>query len=135
MNTAPTLTAGEVIDRARAAKIAEQQASFEQLEMALSWALLHPCPAAGVPAHWGDLHLHGHLHGESVTPLAGEGAPWVAEFAPADLGAALGLSLEAAKQLIADALELAYRLPRAARPGRRRDGAGVAGASNRGADL
>ncbi len=46
------------------------------------------------------------------TPLAGPGAPWVAEFAPADLGAALGISLDAARSLVGDALELAHRLPR-----------------------
>ena len=36
----------------------------------------------------------------------------MAEFAPADLAAALGISHDAARQLLADALELAYRLPR-----------------------
>ncbi len=72
------------------------------------WARLHPCPAEETPAHWGQLDLHG----ESVCPLAGEGAPWVAEFAPAELGAALGIGVEAAKQLLGDALELAHRLPR-----------------------
>ena len=40
------------------------------------------------------------------------GAPWVAEFAPVDLAAALGITHDAARQLIADALELDYRLPR-----------------------
>ena len=45
-------------------------------------------------------------------PLAGPGAPLVDEFAPASLAAALGITLEAAKQLLADALELTYRLPR-----------------------
>ncbi len=67
-----------------------------------------PCPAEEVPAHWGQRDLHG----ESVCPLAGVGAPWVAEFAPAELGAALGIGVEAAKQLLGDALELAHRLPR-----------------------
>ncbi len=37
---------------------------------------------------------------------------WSTKFAPASLGAALGITLDAAKQLIADALELTYRLPR-----------------------
>ena len=76
--------------------------------MALVWARLHPCPVDEVPAHWGEVDLHGG----SVCPLAGVGAPWVAEFAPADLGAALGISVDAAKQLLGDALELAHRLPR-----------------------
>ncbi len=42
----------------------------------------------------------------------GPGAPWVAEFAPVDLAAALGITHDAARQLIADALELDYRLPK-----------------------
>ncbi len=36
----------------------------------------------------------------------------MAEFAPAELAAALGISLDAGRQLVADALELTYRLPR-----------------------
>ena len=97
-----------MIDRVHAARHTEQAAAYEQLDLALAWALLHPCPAEEYPAHWGEPNLHE----ETVTPLAGEGAPWVAEFAPADLGAALGISLDAAKTLIGDALELGYRLPR-----------------------
>ena len=108
MDTTPTLTPSEVIDRVRAARHTEQAAAYEQLHLALQWALLHPCPATELPAHWGQPNLHD----EDVTPLAGPGAPWVAEFAPADLGAALGISLDAAKTLIGDALELRYRLPR-----------------------
>ncbi len=81
---------------------------MRQLELALVWARLHPCPVGGTPAHWGEVDLHG----ETVCPLAGPGAPWVAEFAPADLGAALGLSTDAARLLLGDALELAHRLPR-----------------------
>ena len=76
--------------------------------MALVWARLHPCPVDETPAHFGEVDLHG----ESVCPLAGVGAPWVAEFAPADLGAALEITVDAAKQLLGDALELAHRLPR-----------------------
>ena len=106
--TAPGITPAEVIERARQARQSEHRAAAEQLAMALAWARLHPCPADEVPAHWGEVDLHG----EGVLPLAGEGAPWVAEFAPADLGAALGISVDAAKQLLGDALELAHRLPR-----------------------
>src|SRR5687768_12715746 len=107
MDTA-TLTATEVIDRVRAARATAQAAAVEELEMALEWARLHPCPSQETPAHWGEVDLHG----EGLVPLAGPGAPWVAEFAPADLAAALGISHDAARQLVADALELAHRLPR-----------------------
>ena len=67
------------------------------------WARLHPCPANETPAHWGEADLHD----EGLVPLAGPGAPWVAEFAPVDLAAALGITQDAGRQLIADALELA----------------------------
>lgn len=71
-------------------------------------AQLHPCPTGQTPAGWGDVDLHG----EGVVPLAGPGTPWVAEFAPADLAAALGMTMDQAKVLMGDALELHYRLPR-----------------------
>ena len=127
MNATPVLTTTEVIDRVRAARRAEQRAAVEQLELALVWAHLHPCPANELPAHWGEADLHG----ENLSPLAGPGAPWVAEFAPADLAAALGITHDAARQLIADALELAHRLPRLWAPGPGRRGPGVAGPADR----
>ena len=107
MDTTPTLTATEVIDRVHAARSKEHQGAIEQLELAVQWALLHPCPSNEWPAHWGDPSID-----ETVTPLAGPGAPLVAEFAPADLAAALNITLDAGRQLVADGLELTYRLPR-----------------------
>ena len=71
----------------------EQQAAVEQLELALEWARLHPCPANETPAHWGEADLHD----EGLVPLAGPGAPWVAEFAPVDLAAALGITHDAGR--------------------------------------
>jgi len=73
-----------------------------------------------VAAHWADLHpvLEGDRDGfgvpgmEQLVPLAGEGTPEVAEFAPAGLAAALGISTYAGQQLVGDALELRHRLPR-----------------------
>jgi hypothetical protein len=82
-----------------------------------------------VAAHWADLHAvlpddtrggdaAGHRSGmviggtERLVPLAGPGAPAVAEFAPAELGAALGMSTHAAGVLVGNALELRHRLPR-----------------------
>ena len=108
MATATTLTPTEVIDRVRAARTAQQQAAVEELELALEWARLHPCPAEETPAHWGEADLHD----KGLVPLAGVGAPWVAEFAPVALAAALGITHDAGRQLIADALELDHRLPR-----------------------
>jgi hypothetical protein len=48
---------------------------------------------------------------EQAVRFGGQGTPKVAEFAAAEFGARLGLSPYAARQLIADALDLAYRLP------------------------
>src|SRR4051794_32635829 len=103
----PTLTAAAVIDGVRAARDDEHAAAVRQLQLTVEWALLHPCPANEWPAHWGDPRLD-----EQVIPLAGVGAPLVAEWAPADLAAALNITLDAARLLVADALELVYRLPR-----------------------
>jgi hypothetical protein len=50
--------------------------------------------------------------GERARRFGGEGTPEVAEFAAANLGARLGLSTYAGRELIADALDLATRLPR-----------------------
>ncbi|MBA3310729.1 MAG: HNH endonuclease, partial [Nocardioidaceae bacterium] len=69
-------------------------------------------------AHWAD--LHGHLDDpdgralpgmEELVRLGGESTPEVAEFAPAELGAELAMSDFAARQLVADALDLRHRLP------------------------
>ncbi len=71
-------------------------------------------------AHWADLHgdldtdpdRHALPGMEQLVQLGGDGTPEVAEFAPAELGAELAMSPFAARQLIADALDLRHRLPR-----------------------
>src|SRR3954468_1049840 len=103
------LTASEVIDGVRQARDDEHTAALRQVEFAVRWALLNPCRDE-YPAGWED--DHGIFATASRAPLAGAGAPLVDEFAPASFAAALGISLEAAKQRMADALELVYRLPR-----------------------
>jgi len=78
-------------------------AEVDVLRAALAWADLHPAEAVepGPVFGW-----------ELVVPFAGEGAPEVAEFAPMELGAALGISTDSARGLMTDALELAHRLKR-----------------------
>ena len=51
-------------------------------------------------------------YGDQGMPLAGEGAPLVAEFAVTEFAAAIGLSTDAGKRYVGHALELRYRLPR-----------------------
>ncbi len=52
--------------------------------------------------------------GERPRRFGGEGTPLVAEFSPGTLGGRLGVSTSAARALMADALDIAHRLPRIA---------------------
>ena len=51
-------------------------------------------------------------HGETGIPVAGPGAPLVAEFSVTEFAAAIGLPTEAGKAYLGEAVELRYRLPR-----------------------
>ena len=82
------------------------RAEARLLEVAAHYADLHPVPARQRP---GVVILPGM---ENVFVCGGEGCPEVAEFAPAELGAALGMSTSAATSLMEDALALRHRLPR-----------------------
>ena len=50
-------------------------------------------------------------HGETGLPVAGPGAPLVAEFSVTEFAAAIGLPTEAGKAYLGEAVELRYRLP------------------------
>lgn len=97
-----------VLDAAKDALAARMRADVALLVAACDWAVLHPATGAGDYAGFGD----DSLFGEALVPLAGEGAPLVAEFAPAELAAVLGWTTEPVKELMGDALELRHRLPR-----------------------
>jgi hypothetical protein len=100
------LTAAELLALARDRKAAEDQAAADLLEVAARWADLHPPESIHDAAAF---TVPGCEHEE---PIAGEGAPLVAEFCVAELGTVLGISSTAAKKLIGQALELRHRLPR-----------------------
>jgi hypothetical protein len=100
------LTASELLALARNRKAAEDQAAADLLEVAARWADLHPPESIHDAA---SFTVPGCEHEE---PIAGEGAPLVAEFCVAELGTVLGISSTAAKKLIGHALELRHRLPR-----------------------
>ena len=51
-------------------------------------------------------------YGDTGMPVAGEGAPLVAEFAITEFAAAIGVSTDAGKRYVGHALELRHRLPR-----------------------
>lgn len=80
------------------AEIESRRAERRRLRYALRWAELHP--ADPTDAVRGD-----------VEPAGGDGTPEIEEFTAEPLGAAFEITTHAARQLIADALNLSYRLP------------------------
>jgi hypothetical protein len=77
------------------------------LTQAVEWARLHEVTDADEAATWPAGHGL-----DTGIPLAGAGAPLVSEFAVAELATALGLSTGSGRNLLAQAVELAHRLPR-----------------------
>nr|WP_300052251.1 HNH endonuclease signature motif containing protein [uncultured Nocardioides sp.] len=100
------LTARDLLALARDRKAAEDGAAADLLVVAARWADLHPPESIHDAAGFA---VPGCEHEE---PIAGEGAPLVAEFCLAELGTVLGVSTVAAKKLVGHALELRHRLPR-----------------------
>lgn len=94
--------AAGVLTRATDAHAARLAAEVAELDAAVEWAALHPVSRSDVLESSG---------GERTMSLAGEGAPCIAEFAIAELALRLDVSTETGRHLIADALELAHRLP------------------------
>ena len=100
------LSASAVLSAIRAQRVDEERAAAAQLVLAAQWADLHPPESIHDAAAF---TVPGCEHEE---PIAGEGAPLVAEFCVAELGTVLGVSTTAAKKLVGHALELRHRLPR-----------------------
>ncbi|MBD3927291.1 DUF222 domain-containing protein [Nocardioides cavernae] len=100
------LTASAVLSAIRAQRVDEERAAAAQLVLAAQWADLHPPESIHDAAAF---TVPGCEHEE---PIAGQGAPLVAEFCLAELGTVLGVSTTAAKKLVGHALELRHRLPR-----------------------
>jgi hypothetical protein len=99
------LDAAATLDRLSANRAVRETAEVDDLQCAIHWAAMHG--ALDVAA--GSRALPG---AEALIPLGGEGTPQVAEFAPAEFGAELGISPHSARVLIGDALDLAHRLPK-----------------------
>ena len=96
----------EVLGFARSSKAEADRAQANLLVAAVTWAEQHPPESIGLEATWTA------AGGDTGLPLAGPGAPLVAEFAIAEFAAALGMSTDAGRSLIAGAVELKYRLPK-----------------------
>ena len=102
------LTASDLLTSIKASRKVEDAEAARQLVLAARWADLHP-PESIHDAATFSLASGGREHEE---PIAGPGAPLVAEFCLAELGGVLGVSTTAAKKLVGQALELRHRLPR-----------------------
>ncbi|MGL5808704.1 MAG: DUF222 domain-containing protein [Nocardioides sp.] len=93
------------------AAVAEHRAAAEAAHLAvifdaIEWAAMHS-PEAVPPDGWATVP---GTCGE--VSLTGPGAPRVSEFCIAEFAAAAGLSTESGTELLADAIEVRYRLPR-----------------------
>ena len=87
---------------ARDRRAAADAAEVDLLRAACAWADLHPAESIGDAVRFGD----------TPVPVAGEGAPLVAEFCVAEFAAAVGLPTETGKAYLGEALELRHRLPK-----------------------
>ena len=94
-------TASAVLEQARADRAAAHAAEARLLAHACAWADLHPAESIGDAVRFGD----------TPVPVAGPGAPLVAEFCVAEFAAAVGLPTETGKAYLGEALELRHRLP------------------------
>lgn len=98
------LDAGDTLTAVEGALQAKRGAEAEILRLAVHWADLHP----GVPGP----AIGPRTHDERQVQLGGDGTPVVGEFASAELGVSLEIHPIAARHLIADAVDLWFRLPR-----------------------
>ncbi|MCW2856271.1 MAG: endonuclease [Marmoricola sp.] len=102
MTSTTALASSRVLAAARRFRAEADAAEVGVFVEALAWARLHVVTDPEDSATWGD----------SPVPLAGDGAPMVSEFCVSELAAALGMSRESGRFLLAHALEIAYRLPK-----------------------
>jgi hypothetical protein len=94
-------TATAVLAAAREDKIAADAAEVRMFQRAVEWAAMHSVDSLGPAALW-----------EGELPIAGEGAPLVAEFCVAEFALAINKSTDAGQRYLGAAVEVRYRLPR-----------------------
>ncbi|WP_027860190.1 HNH endonuclease signature motif containing protein [Marmoricola sp. URHB0036] len=100
---------GDVLGFIRVRRADANAADVDVLAAATVWGEQHPVKSIHDAAFWPGTTAIG---GETGLALAGEGAPLVAEFCVAELAAALGVSTDSGRILMAHGLELKYRLRR-----------------------
>ena len=99
----------DVLAAVRASRAAEHREAARQLELAVDWAAMHSADSIHDAAVLWEPRLG---YEEEAVPVAGQGAPLVAEFCVAEFAAALGMPTEVGRLFLGEALELRHRLPR-----------------------
>ncbi len=110
-------TSAGLLARARSRREAADRAEAELLETTLAWAALHPDGVVVDPYGPEDTVLSGagcdpRRGADQPLELAGPGAPTVSELAVVEYAAVLGMSTDAGRRYVGDALEIGHRLPR-----------------------
>jgi hypothetical protein len=100
----------DVLAFAREQRAVADRAEARLLQAAVVWADQHPAESLEAAE---VLRTSGYAggFGDTAVPLAGPGAPLVAEFSVAEFAAAVGLTTDAGKHYLGQAVELRYRLP------------------------
>ncbi len=93
-------TPADVLAAVQAERATADQAEVRILQLALDWAAMHEIDPASL------------FKSERPILLAGTGTPEVGEYCVPEFAAARHISTDAGRCLIADAIELAHRLPR-----------------------
>ena len=101
----------DVLVFAREQRAVADRAEALLLQAAVVWAAQHPAESLEAAEVLRTCGYAGGF-GDTAVPVAGPGALLVAEFSIAEFAAAVGLSTEAGKRYVGQALELRYRLPR-----------------------
>jgi hypothetical protein len=94
-------TASAVLAAAREETQVAEMAEARRFQRAVDWAAMHSVDSIGPAAVW-----------EGELPIAGDGAPLVAEFCVAEFALAIGNSTDAGRAYLGEAVEVRYRLPR-----------------------
>ena len=98
-------TAAAVLAAARSSRAAADAEEARLLHLAVSWASMHSTDSLAEAAVQSDRSF-----GDTDITIAGAGAPLIAEFSVAEFAAAVGLSTEAGKAFLGEAVELRHRL-------------------------
>ncbi len=93
-----------LLDAARVSRRAQMAEQVRELELVIEWCAAHEVDAD-------DAATYVEFGRDTGLALAGDGAPYVSEFAVVELAAALGMTSDAGKRYVGRVLEVRYRLP------------------------